>query len=51
MVLSAWSTVHGLTMLILNSGKVRAETPEQIAALSERVCDTLLSGLKARPWG
>ena len=47
-VLSAWSTVHGLTMLILNSGKVRAETPAQIAALTERVCDTLVSGLRER---
>ncbi len=47
-VISAWSAVHGLTMLILNSGKVRADTPGEIAGLAERVCETIANGIRAR---
>ena len=47
-VLAAWSAVHGLTMLILGSGKVMPSGPDEIDALAELVCDTILSGIRMR---
>lgn len=47
-VISAWSAVHGLAMLILNSGKVSAETPEEVARLAALVCDTVADGIQIR---
>ena len=47
-VISAWAVVHGLTMLILGSGKVNPDGPEQVRALALRVCDTILDGIRAR---
>ena len=49
MVISAWSAVHGLAMLILNSGKLHADTPEEIAGLAASVCETVANGLRTRP--
>lgn len=48
LVLSAWSTVHGLTMLILGSGRIKPAGPEEIRALAGQVCETLLSGIRLR---
>jgi len=50
-VLSAWSTVHGLTMLILGSGRIKPAGPEETRALAELVCETILSGIRVRPDG
>ena len=47
-VISAWSAVHGLTMLILGSGKISPSGREQIRALAETVCETILLGLRTR---
>lgn len=47
-VISAWSVVHGLTMLILGSGKLSPTTREQTHALARTVCETILEGLQAR---
>jgi AcrR family transcriptional regulator len=47
-VISAWSVVHGLTMLILGSGKLSPTTREQTHALARTVCETILTGLQAR---
>lgn len=49
MVISAWSAVHGLAMLILNSGKVHARSPDEVRGLARLVCDTIADGLRARP--
>jgi hypothetical protein len=35
-------------MLILNSGKVSAETPEEVARLAALVCDTVADGIQIR---
>lgn len=48
-VLSAWSTVHGLTMLILGSGRLKPSGPDEIRALAGLVCETILSGIRVRP--
>jgi len=48
-VISAWSAVHGLAMLILNSGKVNAQGPAEIGPLTEVVCETIADGIRARP--
>ena len=47
-VISAWSVVHGLTMLILGSGKLSPTSREQTHALGRTVCETILRGLQAR---
>jgi hypothetical protein len=46
-VLSCWAAVHGLTMLILGSGKLTPTGPTEIRALARSVCDTILSGIQA----
>lgn len=46
-VLSCWSAVHGLTMLILGSGKLSPASEAEIRALAESVCDTILTGIQA----
>jgi AcrR family transcriptional regulator len=46
-VLSCWSAVHGLTMLILGSGKLSPAGETEIRALAESVCDTILNGIQA----
>ena len=48
-VLSAWSTVHGLTMLILGSGRLTPSGPAEIRALAALVCETILAGIRVRP--
>jgi AcrR family transcriptional regulator len=47
-VISAWSAVHGLTMLILGTGKISPSGRDQIRALAETVCETILLGLRTR---
>lgn len=47
LVLSCWSAVHGLTMLILGSGKLSPACDAEIRALAESVCDTILGGIQA----
>jgi len=47
MVLSAWSLVHGLTMLILGTQQVDPQTPAELAALADSVVDVFLNGLLA----
>jgi AcrR family transcriptional regulator len=47
-VLAAWSSVHGLTMLILGSGKIMPAGPVEIDALADLVCETILSGIRLR---
>jgi len=46
-VLSCWSAVHGLTMLILGSGKLVPAGEKEIRALAKSVCDTILCGIQA----
>lgn len=48
MVLSAWSLVHGLTMLLLGSGKINASGPAEVTALVSSVCETALEGIQTR---
>jgi AcrR family transcriptional regulator len=48
-VISAWSAVHGLAMLILNSGKLHARGPAEVRHLAEVVCETIADGIRARP--
>ena len=48
-VISAWSAVHGLAMLILNSGKMNARGPDEVRHLAEVVCETIADGIRARP--
>lgn len=47
MTISAWSALHGLTMLLLD-GQFRFldKTPELIAQLSESLIDTIVRGLR-----
>jgi AcrR family transcriptional regulator len=47
-VICAWSAVHGLTMLILGTGKISPSGRDQIRALAETVCETILLGLRSR---
>lgn len=47
-VLSCWSAVHGLTMLILGSGRLSPAGDAEIRALAESVCDTMLSGIRVQ---
>jgi len=47
-VISAWAVVHGLTMLILGSGKVNPANPGEVRQLALRVCDTILDGIRSR---
>ena len=47
-VLSAWSAVHGLTMLILGSGRLTPEGPADVTALAEMVGETILYGIRTR---
>jgi AcrR family transcriptional regulator len=47
-VLSAWSAVHGLTMLILGSGKLTPENPRDVRGLADIIGDTVLSGIRSR---
>ena len=47
-VISAWSAVHGLTMLILGSGKISPSSEQQTHALAQSVCETILTGLRTR---
>lgn len=46
-VLSCWAAVHGLTMLILGSGKLSPGTKDEIRSLAGSVCDTILDGIRA----
>ncbi len=46
-VLASWAAVHGLTMLILGSGKLTPESAGEIRSLASRVCDTILAGVRA----
>jgi AcrR family transcriptional regulator len=48
-VISAWSAVHGLAMLILNSGKLAVHGPADIDRLAAMVCATIADGIRARP--
>ena len=48
LVTTAWATVHGLTMLVLGSGKVTVADEDELDALTERICDTILDGIRAR---
>jgi AcrR family transcriptional regulator len=48
MVVSAWSLVHGLTMLLLGSGKLDPAGPEEVRALVSTVCKTALYGIYGR---
>lgn len=47
-VLSAWSAVHGLTMLILGSGKLTPDSPGDVRDLADVVGETMLSGIRSR---
>lgn len=51
MVVSAWSLVHGLTMLLLGSGKLNPAGPEEVRALVSTVCKTALYGIYGRETG
>lgn len=47
--LTAWSTVHGLAMILLDAPTGQAEyTPEQIDHMARAVIETLSQGLKPR---
>jgi len=46
-VLASWAAVHGLTMLILGSGKLTPQSQDEIRSLASRVCDTILAGVQA----
>lgn len=46
-VLSCWAAVHGLTMLILGSGRLTPQGESEIQTLAESVCDTILCGIQA----
>ena len=48
MVVSAWSLVHGLTMLLLGSGKLDPTGPEEVRELVSTVCKTVLCGIYNR---
>jgi len=48
MVVSAWSLVHGLTMLLLGSGKLDPAGPDEVRELVSTVCKTVLYGIFAR---
>jgi len=48
MVVSAWSLVHGLTMLLLGSGKLDPTGPEEVRELVNTVCKTVLCGIYDR---
>ncbi|MGI9263794.1 MAG: TetR/AcrR family transcriptional regulator [Gammaproteobacteria bacterium] len=45
MVVSGWSAVHGLTMLLLGSGKLDPTGPEQVQQLVSTVCKSVLFGI------
>jgi AcrR family transcriptional regulator len=45
MVISGWSAVHGLTMLLLGSGKLDPTGPDQIQQLVSTVCNSMLFGI------
>jgi hypothetical protein len=48
MVVSAWSLVHGLTMLLLGSGKLDPSDPDEVRELVTTVCKTVLFGIYDR---
>ena len=45
MVISGWSVVHGLTMLLLGSGKLDPTGPDQVQQLVSTVCQSVLFGI------
>lgn len=47
-VISAWSAVHGLTMLVLGSGKLNPDGPDEVRQLATRLCETILTGIRSR---
>ncbi|MGB5209056.1 MAG: TetR/AcrR family transcriptional regulator [Gammaproteobacteria bacterium] len=47
-VISAWSAVHGLTMLVLGSGKLNPEGPDEVRRLATTICETILTGIRSR---
>ncbi len=47
-VLTCWAAVHGLTMLILGSGKLSPAGDREIRGLANSVCDTILSGIQVK---
>ena len=47
-VISAWSAVHGLTMLVLGSGKLNPNGPDEVRQLATRLCETILTGIRSR---
>jgi len=47
-VLSCWAAVHGLTMLILGSGKLTPSDETEVRALTVSVCDTILAGIRTQ---
>ena len=45
MVVSAWSLVHGLTMLLLGSSKLDPAGPDDVKELVHTICRTILYGI------